>query len=142
MPTHSVLIDAEPAVCFEAITAYETFPEWQAAVKEVDVLSRTKDGRGQDVRFSIDAKVRQGSYTLRSSYEPPPPITWDYIDGDVKSVDGEYVFEDQGDGTTRATYSLDIDLGVWLPGRVKKILTDQVMKMSGEDLKGRVETDS
>jgi len=71
MPTHSVLIDAEPAVCFEAITAYETFPEWQAAVKEVDVLCRTKDGRGQDVRFSIDANVRQVSYTLRYSYEPP-----------------------------------------------------------------------
>jgi ribosome-associated toxin RatA of RatAB toxin-antitoxin module len=142
MPTHSVLIDAEPAVCFEAITAYETFPEWQAAVKEVDVLSRTKDGRGRDVRFHIDAKVRQVSYTLRYSYEPPHVITWDYVEGDVKSVDGKYVFEDQGNGTTRATYSLDIDPGVWLPGRVKKMLTDQVMKRSVEDLKRRVENDS
>jgi ribosome-associated toxin RatA of RatAB toxin-antitoxin module len=142
MPTHSVLIDAEPAVCFEAITAYETFPEWQAAVKEVDVLSRTKDGRGRDVRFHIDAKVRQVSYTLRYSYEPPHVITWEYVEGDVKSVDGKYVFEDQGNGTTRATYSLDIDAGVWLPRRVKKMLTDQVMKRSVEDLKRRVESDS
>jgi ribosome-associated toxin RatA of RatAB toxin-antitoxin module len=142
MPTHSVLIDAEPAVCFDAITAYETFPEWQAAVKAVDVLSRDKDGRGRDVRFDIDAKVREVSYTLRYSYEPPHLITWDYVDGDVKSVDGEYVFEDQGDGTTRATYSLDIDPGVWLPGPVKRMLTDQVMKRSVEDLKRRVENDS
>ena len=142
MPTHSVLIDAEPAVCFDTITAYETFPEWQAAVKEVDVLSRDKDGRGRDVRFDIDAKVREVSYTLRYSYEPPRRITWDYVDGDVKSVDGEYVFEGQGDGTTRATYTLDIDPGVWLPGPVKKMLTDQVMKRSVEDLKRRVETDS
>jgi ribosome-associated toxin RatA of RatAB toxin-antitoxin module len=142
MPTHSLLIEAEPAVCFDEITAYETFPEWQAAVKQVDVLSRDDEGRGRDVWFAIDAKVRQVSYTLRYSYERPHLVTWDYLDGDVKSVDGEYVFEDQGDGTTLATYSLDIDPGVWLPGPVKKMLTDQVMKRSVEDLKRRVETDS
>jgi hypothetical protein len=79
---------------------------------------------------------------LRYSYERPRLITWDYVDGDVKSVDGEYLFEDQGDGTTRATYSLEIDPGVWLPGPVKRMLTEQVMKRSVEDLKRRVETDS
>ena len=31
---HSLLISAEPSVCFDAITDYETFPQWQAAVKE------------------------------------------------------------------------------------------------------------
>jgi hypothetical protein len=31
---------------------------------------------------------------------------------------------------------------VWLPAPVKKMLTDQVMKRSVEDLKRRVETDS
>jgi ribosome-associated toxin RatA of RatAB toxin-antitoxin module len=142
MPTHSLVIEAEPAVCFAEITDYETFPEWQAAVKEVQVLSRDKEGRGRDVRFQIDAKVREVTYTLRYSYEPLRLITWDYVEGDVKSVDGEYTFEDQGDGTTMATYSLDIDPGVWLPGRVKRMLTEQVMKRSVEDLKRRVENDS
>jgi ribosome-associated toxin RatA of RatAB toxin-antitoxin module len=136
------VIEAEPAVCFAEITDYETFPEWQAAVKEVQVLSRDKEGRGRDVRFQIDAKVREVTYTLRYSYEPLRLITWDYVEGDVKSVDGEYTFEDQGDGTTMATYSLDIDPGVWLPGRVKRMLTEQVMKRSVEDLKRRVENDS
>jgi ribosome-associated toxin RatA of RatAB toxin-antitoxin module len=139
---HSVVIEAEPAVCFDAITQYETFPDWQGAVKDVEVLSRDGEGRGLDVRFEIDAKVRQVSYTLRYSYEPPHQITWDYIEGDVKSVDGEYVFEDRRDGTTLATYSLAIDPGAWLPAPVKKMLTDQVMKRSVEDLKRRVETDS
>jgi len=112
MPTHSLVIEAEPAVCFSEITDYETFPEWQAAVKEVDVLSHDADGRGHDVG------------------------------GDVRSIDGEYVFEDQGEGTTPTTYSLEIDPGVWLPGRVKRMLTDQVMKRSAEDLERRIESDS
>jgi ribosome-associated toxin RatA of RatAB toxin-antitoxin module len=142
MPTHSLVIEAEPAVCFAAITDYETFPEWQAAVKKVDVLSRDEQGRGLDVRFTIDAKVRQVAYTLRYSYEPPQLVSWDYVDGDVKSVDGDFSFEEHGDGRTLATYSLDIDPGVWLPGPVKKMLSDQVMKRSVEDLKRRVENDS
>jgi uncharacterized membrane protein len=139
---HSLVIEAEPVVCFEAIIDYPTFPQWQAAVKDVEVLSRDDDGRGRDVRFEIDAKVREVSYTLRYSYEAPHLITWDYVEGDVKSVDGEFVFEDRRDGTTLATYSLAIDPGVWLPGPVKKMLTDQVMKRSVEDLKRRVENDS
>ena len=139
MPTHSLVIEAEPTACFDQITDYETFPEWQSAVKEATVLSRDSNGRGRDVRFVIDAKVRIVSYTLRYSYDQPRLVTWDYLDGDVKSVDGKFVFEDQGDGTVLATYSLDIDPGVWLPGRVKKLLVDQVMKRSVEDLKRRVE---
>jgi uncharacterized membrane protein len=142
MPSHSLVIEAEPAVCFDEITDYETFPEWQAAVKEVDVLTTDAEGVGRDVRFVIDAKVREVSYTLRYSYERPHLVTWEYLDGDVRSVDGDFVFEDQGDGTTLATYSLDIDPGVWLPGRVKKMLTEQVMKRSVEDLKRRVENHS
>ena len=139
---HSVVIEADPATCFAAITEYETFPDWQAAVKDVEVLTRDGSGRGRDVRFQIDAKVRRVSYTLRYSYEAPHLITWDYVEGDVKSVDGEFVFEDRRDGTTLATYSLAIDPGVWLPGPVKGMLTDQVMKRSVEDLKRRVESDS
>lgn len=112
MPSHSLVIEAEPAVCFDEITDYETFPEWQAAVKEVDVLSVDSAGLGRDVRFAIDARVRSVSYTLRYSYERPHLVTWEYVDGDVRSVEGDFVFEDQRDGTTLATYSLDIDPGV------------------------------
>jgi hypothetical protein len=49
------------------------------------------------------------------------------------------VFEDRGDGTTLARYSLALDPGVWLPGPLQKVLSDQVMKGSVEDLKRRVE---
>lgn len=134
-----MVIEAPPQACFEAIVDYESFPDWQNAVKDVEVLSRDGAGRGRDVRFTIDAKVRTVHYTLRYSYEPPHSITWDYLEGDVEDVDGEFVFEDRRDGSTLATYSLAIDPGVWLPGPVTKVLTEQVMKRSVEDLKRRVE---
>ena len=103
-------------------------------------MARDREGRGREVAFEIDAKVRTIRYRLRYSYEPPHRIAWDYVEGDVKDVDGEFVLEDRGDGTTLATYSLALDAGVWMPGPLRKVLSDQVMKGAVEDLKRRVES--
>jgi len=135
-----IVVDGTPQQCFDALLDYESFPEWQRAVKSVDVESRDRGGRGRDVAFEIDAKVKTIRYRLRYSYEPPHRIAWEYLDGDVKDVEGEMVLEDRGDGTTLATYSLALDAGVWLPGPLRKVLSDQVMKGAVEDLKRRVES--
>jgi uncharacterized membrane protein len=134
-----IVVEGTPQQCFDALLDYEHFPDWQRAVKAVDVVTRDRAGRGEEVEFEIDAKVKTIRYTLRYSYEPPHRIAWDYVSGDVKDVDGEFVLEDRGDGTTLATYSLALDPGVWLPGPLQKVLRDQVMKGSVEDLKRRVE---
>ena len=128
-----------PKQCFDAITDYETFPEWQRAVKDVEVLSRDGAGRGKQVAFEIDARLRTVRYTLDYSYEEPHHVTWDYVEGDPEEVDGELVLEDRGDAVTLATYSLNIDPGVWLPGPVATLLNEQVMQGALEDLKRRVE---
>ena len=132
-------IAGTPQECFDALVDYETFPDWQRAVKSVDVLTRDGDGLGEEVAFEVDAKVRTINYTLRYHYEEPHRITWDYLDGDIKDIDGEFILEDRGDGSTLATYSLDLDPGVWLPGKLAKVLNEQVMRGSVEDLKTRVE---
>lgn len=125
--------------CFQVLLEYETFPDWQRAVKSVAVLSRDDEGRGHDVEFRIDAKVRQVRYVLRYSYEPPGWIGWHYVEGDVKDVGGEFVLDQADDGVTLATYRLTLDPGVLLPGPIQRILRDQVMKGAVEDLKRRVE---
>jgi hypothetical protein len=79
------------------------------------------------------------AYTLSYSYEPPSWIGYTYVEGDITDVQGEYTFEDRGDGTTLATLSLKLDPGMWLPGPVAKVLNDQVMKRSLEDLKSHLE---
>jgi uncharacterized membrane protein len=134
-----IVVGGSPQECFDALLAYDSFPDWQRAVKSAEVLTTDGDGRGKDVSFEIDAKVKTINYTLRYSYEAPHRISWDYVEGDIKDVDGEMVLEDMGDGTTLVTYSLALDPGVWLPGPIQKVLRDQVMKGSVEDLKQRVE---
>jgi len=132
-------VDGTPKQCFDAITDYESFPEWQRAVKDVEVISRDRAGRGKEVAFEIDAKLRTVRYTLDYSYEPPHHVSWSYVEGDPKDVAGELVLEQDADGVTLATYSLRIDPGMWLPGAVVSLLNDQVMLGALEDLKRRVE---
>ena len=135
---HSAEIPVAREVCFAALLEYETFPEWQRAVRAVEVLDRDDEGRGRDVEFHIDAKVKQVRYVLRYSYEPPGWIGWDYVEGDVRDVGGEFLLDQADDGVTLATYRIALDPGVWLPGPIKKVLTDQVMKGAVDDLARRV----
>ena len=133
-----VEIEAPPEEVFAAITDYETFPDWQSAVKECEVLERDAEGRGSTVAFAVDAKVKEVRYRLRYHYDFPRRIWWDYLEGDVKSVDGSLDLEDLG-GRTRATYRLEIDPGVFLPGPLRRVLVDQVMRGFVRELKARVE---
>jgi uncharacterized membrane protein len=134
-----IVIAGSPQQCFDVLVDYESFPEWQRAVKAVDVISRDRNGRAKEVAFEIDAKVKTVHYTLDYRYEGPHLITWRYVEGDVRDVEGEFVLEDQGDGSTLATYALRLDPGVWLPGRVADMLNERVMQGAIEDLKTRVE---
>jgi hypothetical protein len=136
----SIEIVAPPTACFDAITAYETFPEWQLAVRSTDVIERYEDGLGRVVEVEVDAKFRTVRYRLRYHYDRPARIWWDFLEGHgVTQIEGEYRFEGDGDRTL-ATYRLGIDPGVWVPGRVVNALSGQVMRRSVEDLKARAES--
>ena len=134
-----IVVEAAPQACFDALVDFDSYAEWQSAVKHCEVESRDDAGRGRRVAFDIDAKVKTVSYTLDYSYEEPHLLTWVYVGGDVKDVDGAFTLEDRGDGTTLATYSLRLDAGVWLPGPVASMLRDGVMERAMDDLKARVE---
>ncbi len=134
------MVQGTPQQCFDALLDFDSYPDWQQAVKDCEVQSRDGKGRGQRVFFEIDAKVRRISYTLDYSYEEPHMVTWEFVAGDVGDIEGEFVLEDRGDGTTLATYGLHIDPGTWPPGKIASILDDRVMQRSIEDLKARVET--
>ena len=135
-------IEAPPQACFDAITDYETFPDWQDAVESVEVVSRYPDGLGREVAFEIDAKVKKcrlpARVLLRGAAAGSPGTTWAAT---CKDIDGEFRFEDQGDGTTLADLLASRSTrACGCPGRSRKVLNDQVMKRSVEDLKRRVES--
>ena len=137
---HSVEIAAPVETCFAAITDYETFPSWQGAVVDTEVLDWDKNGRGKRVRLFIDAKIRKVDYTLDYSYDEPERIEWDFVEGNgIDGADGHYLFEDLGGGRTRATYKLGLEVGIPLPGPVARRAHKSTLKGSVDDLKREAE---
>jgi polyketide cyclase/dehydrase/lipid transport protein len=137
---HTVEIDAPIDTCFAAIIDYETFPSWQGAVVDTEVLDWDSKGRGKKVRLFVDAKVRKVDYTLDYSYEEPTRIEWDFVEGNgINGADGHYLFEDLGNDRTRATYKLGLEVGIPLPGPVARRAHKTTLKGSVEDLKKEAE---
>ena len=133
--SHTQFAHAPPQACFDAVRDFGSYPEWVSSVRSLEVL---EDGTDPLVAFRVDARVRTIAYTLRYHFEPPRRAWWDYVEGDAASVEGECLFEPDGDGT-RFTYRLAIDPGFFLPGPLRRMLVETVMKGFVSDLVARVE---
>ncbi len=138
MAEHTEVLPASPERCFDVVTDFEAYPEWMSTFKDVEVLERDADGRPILVEFRIDAKLREVRYILRHHLDAPRRISWDYVEGDAKDVEGEWRFEDAGDGRTRCTYAVSFDVGGFVPGSVKRALAEQAVRSSLSALAKRV----
>jgi ribosome-associated toxin RatA of RatAB toxin-antitoxin module len=132
-------VDASAQACFDALTDYERLPEWQGAVKSIEVLERDAAGRGQVVEYAVDAKVRTVRYRLRQVYDPPHRLASEYLGGDFRDFSGEWRFTERDDGTTDVELELEIDPGRFVPGPVRSVIREYVMTRALRDLKRYVE---
>jgi uncharacterized membrane protein len=122
----------------EALTDFDSFPDWQAAVLECEVLERDEEGRGSLVRMKVDAKVRKVEYVVRYSYDLPKGLGWSQVSGDLKENTGKYTFAQRDDGSTDVTVDIVAEVGFFVPGPMKKLIREQSLKNSMRELKKRV----
>ncbi len=121
----------------------ETAADWQGGLKSITALERDGEGHAVLCHSESDAKVRTIKSTVRFTYAGPTQLSWSQEKGELKSADGSWELEDLGDGRTRATYALDVDLGRMLGMVIRGPLVDMLRNMlvgarAGE-LKQRVE---
>ena len=123
----------------------EGSPRWQPEIKVAECIERDGEGNQVLVHMETDAKVRRLGSEIRFSYEEPSRISWAQEDGDLKSVEGSWKLEDLGDGRTRATYWLEVDLGrtlgLLIRGPLVGVLRGQLVDSMPEKLKRFVEDD-
>jgi hypothetical protein len=106
--TRSIKIAAPRERCFAIAADLDRVPEWHGAMTEIEVLERDGDGRATLVDSGIDATVVRVRVRLRFSYDEPAGLRWTREGGDLRSLEGSWRFEEQGDGVTLATYALEI----------------------------------
>ena len=142
----STEIEAPIAAVYAVAADVEGSPRWQPEIKVAECVERDGDGNQVLVHMETDAKVRRLGSEIRFSYEEPSRISWVQEDGDLKSVEGSWELEDLGDGRTRATYWLEVDLGrtlgLLIRGPLVGVLRGQLVDTMPEKLKRFIESDS
>ena len=136
-------VDASPEDCFGLVSQLDRYPEWQSQVRRAEILERDGDGRPLVVETTSDARVREITYRLRYAYDEPSRMSWTYVEGDMKDVNGEYRFEPLGGGRTRVTFRLHVDpgrrLGLLLRGPIADKVRDYVLGQTLHEFKSEVE---
>jgi carbon monoxide dehydrogenase subunit G len=135
----SIEIEAPPEAILEAISDFQSYPEWVDGIRSAEVLERDGDGRGIRVVFEFAAMGFTASYTLAYEYGEAG-VSWTTVEasGALRDVQGEYVLEPLN-GDTRVTYRLTVDLAVSVPGFVKRRADRTAIRTALEGLKRRVE---
>jgi len=136
-------IDAPLERVWELVEDVEKAPEWQGGLKAMHALERDGDGRATLCESHSDGKVRTIKSNVRFVYDGPSRLSWTQEKGDLKSVDGSWQLEDLGSDRTRATYSLEVDLGrvlgMVIRGPLVDVLRGMLINARAGELKKAIE---
>lgn len=136
-------IDAPIEQVWDVVEDVLSAPGWQGGLKDMEELERDADGHVTLAETSSDAKVRTLKSTVRFAYDGPTRLEWRQDKGEMKSVEGAWELDDLGDGRTRATYRLEVELGRMLGMVIRGPLVDalrgQLVSARAKELKQHVE---
>jgi carbon monoxide dehydrogenase subunit G len=137
-------INAPLEQVWETVQDVESAPQWQGGLKAMRAVERDGEGRASLCESESDAKVRTVKSIVRFVYEGPTSLSWTQEKGDLKSLVGSWQLEALGKDRTRATYSIDADLGRMLGmvirGPLVGVLRDMLAGARAGELKQQIES--
>ena len=136
--TSSILIDAAPAAVMQVIADFEAYPSWAQGVKKAEPVDAGE--RPEQVYFELDASPIKDAYTLAYDWDGDRGVSWGLVEGKMlKAMDGAYILEDRGDGSTEVTYRLAVDISIPMIGMLKRKAEKVIIDTALKSLKKRVE---
>jgi ribosome-associated toxin RatA of RatAB toxin-antitoxin module len=137
----TINVDAPPAAVMAVIADFDSYPEWTGAVKETEVRSKASNGRAKEVWFYLDAGAIKDQYTLAYTWKGDSEVRWQLVEAEqiVKAMDGAYLLEDNGDGSTTVTYQLAVDVKIPMLGMITRKAEKVIIDTALKELKKRVE---
>ena len=137
--TSSIVIDAAPAAVMGVIADFDAYPSWAQGVKKAEPVDAGK--RPEQVYFELDASPIKDAYTLAYDWDGDDGVTWSLVEGKMlKAMDGAYLLEDRGDGSTEVTYRLAVDISIPMIGMLKRKAEKVIIDTALKGLKKRVES--
>ena len=139
--TSDIVIDAPADRILDVIADFGAYPDWATGVKTADVVSSTSSGRAEQVHFVLDATPIRDEYDLGYVWDGDRSVSWSLVEPGsmLKSMDGAYTLDPAGDGTTRVTYQLAVDVSIPLLGMLKRKAEKVIIDTALKGLKKQVE---
>lgn len=134
----SIVINVPPEKFFKVLADYAEYPKFLPDVKAITVGK--KEGNATEVTYEIDV-IKRIKYTLKHVEEAPRKLSWSFVKGEMmKDNQGHWLLEPEGDGKTKATYTIDLKLGALVPSSVEKALAEARLPQMLEQFKRRAES--
>ena len=141
----SITVAAPPVDVLAVIADVEQYPEWASGITAVDVLERCADTRPGLARFTMSSGPIRDTLLLRYEWATEPAgtgtVTWSLTEpGSVTTtLDGAYELAAGGAGTS-VTYRLTVEIGIPMPGLLRRRAEKAIIDAALKDLKARVES--
>ena len=132
----TIEINATPLQCYKVITDFVNYPKFVSGSKAVKILEKKGDVWKIEQTVSM---IKEISFTLEMTGVPGKSLTWKLIKGYMKKNDGSWLLEAVGKGKTRATYTLDLDLGAFVPKAIINKLAETSFPKMLQEFKDRIE---
>jgi len=136
--SREITMDARPETVFRVVTDYEAYPEFIEEIVESEILSRSE--RSVECRFLAEVAKKRFQYTLHLEHTPFEKTRWHLIAGDFKQNTGGWDFVPLDDSVrTHVKYTVEIDLGMFIPKFIVNTLVGANMPKMLEAVKKRAE---
>ncbi|QDE84123.1 MULTISPECIES: type II toxin-antitoxin system RatA family toxin [Myxococcus] len=135
--SRTIIVNAPIEKVFDVITQYERYPEFLPEVK--GIRTENRKGNTVDVHYKVDV-LKTINYSIHVTEERPTRMSWSYIKGEfMKDNQGSWVLEPEGEGKTKATYTVEMALGALVPKSVVSALVETSLPKMLDAFKRRFE---
>ena len=137
MVSQTILIKSPIQKVYEAVVDFESYPQFLTDVKSAKIA--LIDDKEMEVTFKLSL-IKEITYTLLFELDPPQGVYWKLKTGDMmKANTGSWKLKMKSDNLTEATYSIDIEFGLWVPKAITQTLIEKSLPQTLSRFKKRAE---
>ena len=137
--SRKIVINTSPEKLFQVITDYEKYPQFLKEVSNIEILSTT--GNTVRARYTVNF-IKKVQYILELTAQTNQSVEWSLVEsGMMKVNNGSWHLRDLGNGSTEATYSVEVvPKGLFVPKKIVSMLTDGSLPATLKAFKARAES--
>jgi ribosome-associated toxin RatA of RatAB toxin-antitoxin module len=137
--SHTEVVRAPIDVCFDTLVDFAKYPETFRVITAAKVESSDEQACHWEVAYELDAILKTVRYTLSYDGERPNRLKWTMTKGDLAAIEGLYELVELEPGLTEATCTQSIDVGMWVPGIVRRAFESSAVQDSVREFKAAAE---